>query len=335
MQVDRRLIYAFLGLLAITLFGTVGYVVVEGWSWLDSLYMAVTTVSTVGFGEVHELSPRGRVFTMVLILGGVGAVFYLLSVLAEGVLEGHLRRLFMRSAMQKAIDKLEGHVIVCGYGRFGRVVVEEISRAKAPIVVVDQDPALEPELGASGLNFVIGSGSSDEVLQHAHVGSASAIVVATASEAESVFITLAARELNPSIRVYARGESEAGVRRLIRAGAHQVASPFQMGGLRVAAAIRRPAVVDFLELSSPRREESIDLEEIRIAPDSSLAGQSLAEVEAGLGRLRIVAIKRDGQSLRLVPQLDARIGPGDHLVVAGHHDALDRLASLAQSAASC
>ncbi|MBM4267767.1 MAG: potassium channel protein [Deltaproteobacteria bacterium] len=328
MPVDRRLIFACLGLLAITVFGTLGYVLVEGWPWFDALFMTVTTVSTVGFGETHPLSPGGRLFTILLIGSGVGAVFYLLSVLAEGLLEGHLRRLLARTAMQRAIDKLKGHVIVCGWGRFGRVVVEEVRRGGAEVVIIDQDPDLEAELSATGLGFVIGSASSDEVLERAHVGTATAIVVATASEAESVFITLAARELNPKIRVYARGESEAGVRRLIRAGAHQVASPFLMGGLRVAAAVRRPAVVDFLELSSSRREESIDLEEVLISPGSALAGRRLSEIEVEVGRLRIVAVKRS-ESLRLVPTLDTQIAAGDHIVVAGQHEGLDRLAALA------
>lgn len=329
MSVDRRIAVPLVGLLVITLFGALGYMVLEDWSWIDSLYMSVITVSTVGFGEVRDLSGPGRLFTIVLIVGGVGAALYLLSMLAEGVLAGQFRRIFQRSAMQRAIEKLSGHVIVCGYGRFGRVVVDEIRSAGKDVVVIEQNPALESELDKAGLSFVIGSASSDEVLAAAHIGTAADIVVATSSEADGVFITLAARELSPKIRVHARGESEPGVRRLQRAGADQVTSPFQMGGNRVAAAILRPSVVDFLELSTQRRDESIDLEEIRVDEGSSLVGRLVGEVEAEVKDVRIVAIKNDERGIGLVPSEEAVIEAGEHLILVGQRDTLARLARAA------
>jgi len=245
MRLHRKIGVPLVGLALITFFGAIGYVAIEGWGWIDALYMSVITVSTVGFGEVRELSGPGRLFTMFLIVSGVGAALYLLSILSEEVLEGQLRRIFRRSAMERAIQKLEGHVIVCGYGRFGRVVAREIKEAGRSAVVIDEDPGREAELDLLGVPFVIGSAASDEVLERAHIEHASALVVATSSEADGVFITLAARELNPGIRVYARGESEAGVRRLQRAGADQVTSPFQMGGARVAAAILKDTISNF------------------------------------------------------------------------------------------
>ncbi len=326
MRPDRRIFGPLVGLAVITLFGAVGYVVLEGWSFIDALYMSVITVSTVGFGEVQELSGPGRIFTILLILGGVGAVFYLVSIVAEGLLEGQYRKIFQRSAMQRAIEKLEGHVIVCGFGRLGRVVVEEITRAGKAVVVIDQDTRLEAELDASGTPFVIGSAASDEVLEAAHIGTASALVVATSSEADGVFITLAARELKPGIRVYARGESEAGVRRLQRAGAHQVTSPFQMGGARVAASILRPSVVDFLELSTERHDQSIDLEEIRVDAGSALVGQRVQDIEAELKDVRIVAMKDEAGVLDFISGDGAVIGAGVHIVLVGQRRSLDRLA---------
>lgn len=333
MRVDLRIAGPLIGLLAITIFGAAGYVVLEGWSWLDAFYMSVITVSTVGFGEVETLSSPGRVFTIFLIVGGVGAALYLLSVLAEGFLEGQFRRIFQRSAMQRAIDKLRGHVIVCGYGRFGRVVVDEIRRAGKPVVVIDSDPSLEAELDAAGIPVVIGSAASDDILQAAHVESASALVVATSSEADGVFITLAAKELSPGVRVHARGESEPGVRRLQRAGADQVTSPFQMGGTRTAASILRPSVVDFLELSTERADHSIDLEEVRVAETSVLVGRRVAEVETELKQVHIVAVKSDAKGLELVAvDGEATITAGVHLIMVGERVALDRLAQLASGA---
>ena len=328
-RLGDRVFIPVLGLLLITIAGAAGFVLLEGWSWIDALYMSVITVSTVGFGEVQELSPAGRLFTVLLIVGGVGAVLYLVSILAEGVVEGQFRRIFQRSAMQRAIEKLQGHVIVCGYGRFGQVVTEEIRDAGREVVVIDENSAREAELDQAGMPFLIGSASSDEVLLRAHVTEAEALVVATSSEADGVFITLAARELNPGIRVYARGESEPGVRRLERAGADRVVSPFQMGGSRLAASILRPSVVDFLELSAARDEDSIDLEEIRVAPGSSLVGRRVEDVEAEMEQVRIVAVKGEGRRLELASRDGGGIEQGQHLVVVGNRAALDRFARAA------
>ncbi len=331
---DRRFRIGLAGIGAIVVVGTLGYRELEGWDWIESVYMTVITISTVGFREVRDLSPGGRIFTIALILGGVGQAAYLLSIVAESLVEGQVRSLFTRSAMRRAIEKMHNHVIVCGYGRFGRVVVDELAGAGTELVVIDQDASLEPELLGSGVGYVIGSAVSDDVLERARIHAARAIVVATSSEADNVFITLAARELNPRIRVHARGESEAGVRRLRRAGAHHVTSPFQMGGLRTAASILRPAVVDFLELSSHRHDEAVDLEEIEVAVGASLAGREVADVEREVGRLRIVAQKRGEEPIRLVPEPGARLEPGDYLVVIGDCEALARLAHLAQPAAA-
>lgn len=329
MKLDDRLFVPLVGLLLITLVGAAGFVALEGWSWIDALYMSVITVSTVGFGEVRELSREGRLFTIFLIAGGVGSALYLVSILAEGVVEGQFRRIFQRSAMQRAIEKLQGHIIVCGFGRFGQVVTDEIRDAGRAVVVIDQDPAMESVLDRAGIPFLIGSASVDEVLVRAHIKTAEALVVATSSEADGVFITLAARELNPGIRVYARGQSDPGVRRLRRAGADRVVSPFQMGGSRLAASILRPSVVDFLELSSDRDELSIDLEEIRVADGSALVGRRVADVEAEMKQLRIVAVKLDGHPLELVPSEGATIEAGHHLVLVGARAALARLSKQA------
>ncbi len=322
------------GLVVITLIGTAGYMVFEDMSWLDALYMTVITVSTVGYQEVAPLHPAGKIFTVGLIVTSVGVVLFLLSALAELVLEGRLRDLMQRTSMQNAIDRMRNHVIVCGYGRFGRVVADELEKLDVPILIVEIDPAREPELGRRQVPYLIGSATSDEVLERAGIERARALVVGTASEADNVFITLAARERSPDLRIHARGESDPAIRRLRQAGADQVISAYQMGALRVAASILRPAVVDFIEISRPRSGESINLEEVRVEGGSDLVGRSLAALEAAIPRIRVVALKRGEDRIQLMPPDETTVVGGDHLVVIGESSSLASLAQQASAAAA-
>jgi voltage-gated potassium channel len=326
-----RVLFALALLAVITAGGVAGYITIEGWPWIDALYMSVITLSTVGYGEPRELSDTGRLFTALYIVLGVGTAVYLLSAIAGVIVEGRLRALVARGFQLRRIGRMQDHVIVAGYGRFGRVVVSELLEENCELVVIEKDPGLESELEARGVPFVLGSGVHDEILLRAGIERARALVVATGSEAENVFITLAARELAPSLRVHARADSDSGERRLQRAGASRVISPFQMGGMRVAASIVRPAVVDFVELSTPRRGEEVDLEEVRVAAGSPLAGRDLASVEAGGGLQRVIAIKHGAQPIQLVPGGQEIVQPGDYLVVIGPRDDLNRLALQAQA----
>ncbi len=251
MSAGRRFLLAVVGIAALTVLGALGFMLIEGMSVIDAVYMAVITISTVGFGEVKPLSPVGRLFTIGLIVTGVGTAFYLLVTAAELVIEGRLREFLEKTAMDRKIHQLEGHVIICGFGRFGRVVAEELTRNNVPVAVIDSDAGKEAELSRLGMLYVIGSALEDEVLERAAIRTARAIVVATASDADNVYITLSAREKNPGIQIHARGESEPGLRRLRLAGADRVISAYQWGGMRIAASIVRPSVVDFLESRCP------------------------------------------------------------------------------------
>jgi voltage-gated potassium channel len=329
MSPSRRIATAVAALAAIVGFGTAGYVFLEGWPLLDALYMTVITVATVGYREVHPLSASGLVFTMVLIVFGVGGALYLLTQMAELVVDGRLRAGLRRSAMERMIGKLNGHIVVCGYGRFGRVVADELRRAGETVVVIDLSPGLEDELASTGIPFVIGTAASDETLVRAGVPKARAVVVATSSDADNVFITLAARELNPQVQIYARGETDTAARRLERAGACSVTSPFRIGGQRVAASILRPSVVDFLEIGRPRQGGEVDLEELRVSPGSALEGQCVRAVEDRAPGVRVVAVKRAGEAMLLAPGAETTLGPGDHVVAIGGRAPLLRLAELA------
>jgi voltage-gated potassium channel len=225
---------------------------------------------------------------------------------------------------------MRGHVIVCGYGRFGRIVVEDLVKAGSSVVIIEQDPALEELLEATGLPYVLSSATVDECLERAGVRRARAIVVAVSSESDCVFITLAARELNREIQINARSESDAAIRRIRRAGANHVISPLKIGGARAAMSILRPTVVDFLELSSPGVAEEVDLEEIRVEPGSPIDGARVQDLEEESPRVRIVALKRSDDPIEIIPAREAIVGPDDHLVVIGARADLAEMALRAQ-----
>jgi voltage-gated potassium channel len=325
MSPGRRFLIAIAGIVALTAVGTVGYMAIEHMSALDAIYMTVITISTVGYEEVKPLGTGGRIFTMALIVTGVGTAFYLFAAVTQFVVEGQLREMVGRVAMKRKIEQLEGHIVICGFGRMGRVVADEVTRSGGQAVVIERDAVREADLAARGLLYVIGSALENRVLDEAGVGRARAIVVATASDADNVYITLSARAMNPKIAIHARGESEAGLQHLRMAGADQAISAYQWGGLRLAASIMRPSVVDFLELSFPGRGAEIDLEEIRVAEGSALVGQPISAVEQSSTRLRIVALKRGSAPSTLIPDPAIRIEVGDFLVAIGDRDTLRRL----------
>jgi len=327
MTPTRRFALAISLVALMTVVGAVGYVMIEHMSVIDAFYMSVITISTVGFQEVKPLSTAGRLFTIGLIVTGVGSAIYLFTVIGELVVEGRLREFLGKSAMSRKIHSLSEHVIVCGFGRFGRAVVEELTRNTVPMVVIETDLTKQAEMDTTGALHVLGSALEDSVLEDAGVSSARAIVVATGSDADNVYITLSAREKNPKILIYARGDSDAGLRRLKLAGADQVVAAYQWAGMRIAASILRPSVVDFLQLSMPGRESEVDMEEIRISRESPAAGKTIAAVEQENPRLRIVALKRNDEQLEMIPAAETKVQADDLLVVIGESDSLKRLAS--------
>lgn len=329
MNPRRRILWAVSVIACLTAAGAAGYVWLEGLSWLDAVYLTVATISTVGYGDIVPHSRAGQIFTSALIIAGVGVTLYLISQIAQDLLDGHLRGVLQRRSMMRKISRNENHVVVCGFGRFGRVVVDDLVDAGRVVVVVERDPDAEDELVRRGVDYLIDSASDDEVLRQAGVEHAGAMVVATSDEAESVFITLSARELNPGLEIHARGESDSAIRRLKRAGANHVTSPYQMGGMRTAATILRPSVVDFLELSIAGRSEGIDLEEVRIGTGASITSHAIADLERDNPQLRIIALKRPDRAIQLVPDASERVEAGDHLVVIGDRLHLSRLAQAA------
>jgi voltage-gated potassium channel len=327
MRPTQRFSIALGTLTVLVLIGVAGYVVLEKLAFGDAIYLTIVTLTTIGYGDVVPHTTAGRAFTMALVLVGLGNVFYLASVAAEMVIEGHLRNVLGRNAMQRRINELRDHVIVCGYGRFGRVVADEIRKNDCPLVVIDSDPAREEDLKRAGVPYVIGSALDDDVLTQAGLERARAIVVATPSDPDNVFITLSIREKNQTIRVHARGESDAALRRLQLAGANQALTAYHSGGLRMAASILRPTVVDFLELSLPGHKQDVALEEVHVAVTSKLVGRTIAQIEEACARLRVVGVRHGDEDMRVVPETSTAIAADDLLVVIGAGESLRQLAS--------
>jgi voltage-gated potassium channel len=310
--------------------GTLGFQLVEGWGWFDSLYMTVTTITTVGFQEVHPLSRAGRVFTMVLALGGVFTAFYAGVEFIRAVVTGEILAVLGRQRMQSRLEKLSGHLVVCGLGRMGRLVAEEFSSAGLPFVVVDRDPrVLEGFAMPHGIPLV-GDATADDVLRRAGVERARALVTAAASDADNLFITMSARLLNERLTIVARAEGEGAEVKLRRAGASRVVSPYTIGGHRVAQAVLRPNAMDFIELATRTGHLELQIEEIAVAAASALVGQSIkaSPVRSELGII-IVAVKKPGAKMFFNPSPDTALEAGDVLITLGHRQQLDRLEAIA------
>lgn len=328
-QATRRLRVGIGVLLALLAIGTLGFRWLAGMTWIDAVYMTVTTLATVGYGEIQPLDPAARAFATLFILAGVGATLYTIGVMAEFVIAGRIGELLGRRAMERTLASLRHHVIVCGYGRLGSALALELSRSRVPIVVVDEDPAVGERFADRGWPFVCASAVDEGVLERAGIAHARAIVAATGSEAVNVFIALAAREANAAVAIHARAETTSGARRLRSAGAQSVVSPHALGGERLAQAILRPAVVDFMQLTAPGSGTEIDLEEVVVAARSPLVGLRVDELPGCGARVAVIAIKRPAVPLVLNPGPEIAFDVDDRIVVIGDRESVRRLADLA------
>jgi voltage-gated potassium channel len=311
--------------------GTVGYHAIEHWSWFDSLYMAVITLTTIGFGEVHPLGDGGRVFTMVLALLGIFTLFFAATEVLRAWASGELRARMGRQRLEKAMSRLENHVIVCGYGRMGRLICEEFARLHASFVIIDKDEARLADFALSGGIPLHGDATTDDTLKRAGIGRARALVVALPSDADNLFITMSARLINERVPIIVRAEEEATASKLARAGASRVISPYVIGGARVVQAILQPAVLDFVEVATKSEHIALQLEEVVVGAKSRLAGATIGA--SGIRReldVIVVAMKPDGEPMTFNPPDGARIAPGATLVMLGARQQLDRVEQMAR-----
>lgn len=325
----RHLRVGIVVLLALVGIGTLGFRRLADMSWIDAVYMTVTTLATVGYGEVRPLGPGARVFATLFILAGVGATLYTVGAIAEFAIAGRIGELLGRRSVERMLATLRDHVIVCGCGRLGEALGAELARSGVAVVVVDDDPAVGTRLADRGWPVLCTSAAEEGVLERAGIARARAIVAATGSEAVNVYVALAAREGNPHVAIHARAETPSGARRLRSAGAQTVVSPHALGGERLAQAILRPAVVDFMQLSAPGSGTEIDLEEVAVASGAPLVGMRIDALADQDARVSVIAVKPAAAPLVLNPAGDTAIGEGDRIVVIGDRDAVRRLADLA------
>lgn len=326
----RHLSLALTILIGIILFGTGGYVLIERWPLLDALYMTVITIASVGYREVHDLSSHGRVFTIVLIIFGAGIIAYALSSLVQFMVEGQMRRFFGRRKVEREIRKLKDHYIICGYGRIGAQICRELRAKPLPFVVVEQAPHLWERLENDQVLYVRGNATDDEALVAAGILQARGLITAVTSDTDNVYITLTARGLNPELFILARAGEEGSEKKLLRAGATKVISPYTIGAARMAQAILRPSVMDFIEIATAGQNLELQLEEIQVAPDSPLVAQTL--ITSGIRRdlgLIIVGIKKEPGRMLFNPSPETPIGAGDTLIALGQQSAIQNLERIA------
>jgi voltage-gated potassium channel len=306
--------------------GTIGYMLIERWGAWDAFYMTVITVTTVGFAEVHPLSRAGQVFTVLLLIGGVGAALYTFTLLATIVVEGGLPKGLQRRRHQRMLEGITDHFIVCGYGRIGSIVAQRLQRQHVPFVVVERDPQRLQEAIDQGALAVEADASREEVLKRVGIDRARGLIAVVGTDAENVYAVLSARVLRPDLFIVGRAETEDATIKLKRAGADRVISPYQIGAVQIAQTALRPAVVDFVEFATSTDNLELAMEEIPIAANSVLANRSI--VEANLRQrygVIVVGIQRHDRRMEFNPEPDTAIFPGDKLVVLGRPTPLKQL----------
>jgi voltage-gated potassium channel len=331
MGTESKIKFILLLLLGVIIFGTVGYTLIEGWPLLDSLYMTVITLSTVGFEEVRALSSAGRIFTIILVIFGVGGAAYTVSIIGRWLIEGEIRNIFGRRKMEKQLKDLKDHYIVCGYGRVGMQVCKEFSSRKVPLVVIDKNPEIVEALARQGMVVMEGDCTDDSVLEAAGIRKAKALISTVASESENVFVSLSARQFNPQIFITARAESSSAEKKLLRAGADRVVLPHEIGGIRMALVTLRPDIVDFMRVVGGDEKTGFAIDEIEVLPDSPIANTLLKDspIRCELGIL-VVGIKKKGKEMVFNPSADTKIEAGDILIVIGETKKLERMGKLTQ-----
>jgi voltage-gated potassium channel len=310
--------------------GTLGFRLIEGWPLFDSLFMTVITLSTVGYSETHPLSPGGRILAMILIFFGVGSVFYLAGTVVQFMMEGRIREILGRRRLEKEIERLKDHYIICGYGSVGTSICEALGGLRRiNLVVVERDAARLDKLEERKMNHIAGEATDEENLLRAGIKRAKGLVAALQTDADNVFVTLTARQLNPNLFIVARAGAEKTESKLLAAGANKVVSPYRMGGHRIAQIISRPTVTDFLELTTMDPGRSIQMEEMPVHPSSGLV--DIALQDSGIRKkleLIIVAIRKPGGEMLFNPSSQTRLQGGDTVVAIGEKKSLERFGKM-------
>ncbi len=302
--------------------GILGFMFIEKFNFIDALFMTVITISTVGFEEVHQLSDVGKVFTAVYILLNLAIVAYVISTLTTFLFEGEIKKIIKTYSIIKKVEKFNNHVIVCGYGRNGRKVCEELTREKRLFVVVDNDA--QRHLMQTSFEMIFGDATLDETLQKAGILKASTIITTLPKDADNVFITLTAREMNPNVKIIARSSEENSEKKLYRAGADKVVMPDRLGGLHMAQLITKPHVIEFIDLLSGLGEVKLCLEEVpfeKLKPH--FRNKTLKDLQIRQhSEATVIAFKDDAKGFTFNPNPDIVVGESDVIILLGTEKAI-------------
>jgi voltage-gated potassium channel len=335
MSIVSRLILAIATLVALVFIGMAGFHYFEGWAWFDGFYMTLTTMSTVGYTEIHPLSHTGRIFNSFLIVGSVITAGFTIATFSQALLEFEFGKLFGRRRMESELAKLSNHYIICGAGRVGRTVARELRDRGEHCVIIEKDPARAVWAEQQKIPVIIGNASSEEVLSKAKIDRALGFVAAANSDAENLYIILTARGFRSDLRIIARASEEAATSKLMRAGATQVISPYSFVGRRIAQLFLRPNVLDFIDTAFGTERLDIEIGEVRIPEQSVLVGKKLADsiIRQQAGVI-VLAVKNAEGKLSFNPAEDSVICADDCLIVIGGDDRLKKLEALARAPAA-
>jgi voltage-gated potassium channel len=321
-----RLAAALLGVIIV--YGITGYMLIDGWNLLDAFYMVIITISTVGYTEIHPQSAAGRIFTSTLIVTGVGTMLYGFGVFAETLADNAFGKYRRDRQLERSLNLLHDHFILCGYGRIGTEIVAEFEDHKVPYAVIDQTEEAVGRLRAEGRLHIEGDASSEELLKQAGIERARGLISAVDSDERAVYIVLAARALNPRLYIIARAGRPESIRRLELAGATRTISPYRMAGHRIAELAVRPALVDVLD-TLHHAEAGIGVEELLVGSGMAAIGKTLEE--AGLldpSAAKVLALRRRDATIHVDPSPELRLEEGDLLIALGSEAQLQRTASL-------
>lgn len=322
-----RLLYPLLLIVTVAAVGTAGYHFIEGWSFLDSLYMTIITMGTIGYGETHPLSPTGRAFTIFLIISSLGIAGYAITSFGAFIVEGELYNVIRGRRMDRRLTNLKNHIILCGGGRVGLAIADECYKTRTPFVIIEQDQeALQHILQIGDVLYLEGDATRDETLRLAGIERATGLVAALGEDKDNVFIVLSARSLNPKLRIVSRVTDEKNTEKLLKAGADEVVSPTMIGGLRMASVMLRPTVVNFLDQMLRVTDQTLRVEEIHVDQVAGLIGKTLAQADLrGRTGMLVVALKPHGSTPQFNPNGQTVLKAGDILIVMGTPDQIASL----------
>ncbi|HUO26992.1 MAG TPA: potassium channel protein [Candidatus Aquilonibacter sp.] len=331
MKAFRNLRTIGLLLLLVMAVGTAGFHFIEGWPWFDGFYMVVTTLTTIGYQEVHPLSHAGRVFNVFVILAGVSLLLLGVGALSQALLEFELQSFFGRRRMEREIERLDGHYIICGMGRVGRSVARELARKPASFVMIENAESKLQRFSAENWLVLAGDATQEQTLRQAQIERARGLIAATTTDATNLYIVLTARTLNPHLKIIARASEDTAEKHLLTAGADSVVSPYSFAGQRIAQSLLRPHVVSFLDTATTHLGMDLEIGEIHIAGKSVFAGATIESSRIRQERgVIILAIKRQ-EGMRFNPAPDEPIHADDCLIAMGEPSQLRQLEQTAAS----